>query len=224
MPKKNTDKNTETGNRGRKQQESDATEKRGHKEERKGSKASRQAASSASASARHEPEAQQPPPTPTARDLEETATTPADEEVAEEPTYSTSPEYPRLPYGNALGQLIEGYFADPASPCRSYSDLERRSGVSREALSRYVTTRADRRRSPTIDTLVAIADALHLSLEEVCRAAAATAKGVVLPPAEVQHSREAVLSSLAQMLSDAQFSAVVELLRQMHPAGGRTEH
>ena len=43
--------------------------------------------------------------------------------------------------------------------------LERRSGISREALSRYVTTRPDRRRSPTIDTLVAIADAMHLSLE-----------------------------------------------------------
>ena len=221
MPKKNSDKNTETGNRERKPQESETQEKRGHKEERKGSKASRQAASSARA--QHAPEAQQPPPTTTEHELEEAATPQSEEEAAEEPTYATSPEYPRLPYGNALGQLIEGYFANPASPCRSYSDLERRSGVSREALSRYVTTRADRRRSPTIDTLVAIADALHLSLEEVCRAAAATAKGVVLPPAEVQHSREAVLSSLAQMLSDAQFSAVVELLRQMHPAGGRTE-
>ena len=76
-------------------------------------------------------------------------------------------EYPRMLHGNALGLLIEKHFADPSSPCRSYSDLERRSGISREALSRYVTTRADRRRSPTIDTLAAIADALHLSLEAI---------------------------------------------------------
>src|SRR5215469_2890513 len=60
--------------------------------------------------------------------------------------------YHRVLHGNALGLLIEKQFADPSSPCRSYSDLERRSGISREALSRYVTSRTDRRRSPTIDT------------------------------------------------------------------------
>jgi transcriptional regulator with XRE-family HTH domain len=128
-------------------------------------------------------------------------------------------EYPRMPHGNALGLLIERHFAEPSSPCRSYSDLERRSGISREALSRYVTTRADRRRSPTIDTLAAIADALHLSLEEICRASAAAARGAPLPPEEAGLARVEVLVSLANRLSDAQFSAVVELLRQMHPAG-----
>jgi transcriptional regulator with XRE-family HTH domain len=128
-------------------------------------------------------------------------------------------EYPRMLHGNALGLLIERHFADPSSPCRSYSDLERRSGISREALSRYVTTRADRRRSPTIDTLAAIADALHLSLEEICRAAAAAAKGASLPPEEVGRARVEVLLTLAQRLSDAQFGAVVELLRQIGPAG-----
>lgn len=134
-------------------------------------------------------------------------------------TGSAHDEYPRLLQGNALGLLIEKQFAEPSSLCRSYSDLERRSGISREALSRYVTTRADRRRSPTIDTLAAIADALHVGLEEICRAAAATAKGVILPPEEVQRSRGEVLFALAQTLSDAQFSAVVELLRQIHPVG-----
>jgi transcriptional regulator with XRE-family HTH domain len=127
--------------------------------------------------------------------------------------------YPRMQHGNALGLLIERHFADPSSPCRSYSDLERRSGISREALSRYVTTRADRRRSPTIETLVAIADALHLSLEEICRAAAAAAQGASLPPEEIGRSRVEALLRLAQRLSDAQFGAVVELLRQMGPAG-----
>ena len=34
---------------------------------------------------------------------------------------------------NPLGQLIEHRFAEASSPCRSYSELERRSGVSREA-------------------------------------------------------------------------------------------
>jgi transcriptional regulator with XRE-family HTH domain len=134
-------------------------------------------------------------------------------------TKETVMEYPRMLHGNALGLLIERHFADPSSPCRSYSDLERRSGVSREALSRYVTTRADRRRSPTIDTLAAIADALHVSVEEICRAAAAAAKGASLPPEEVGRGRVEVLLTLAQRLSDAQFGAVVELLRQMGPAG-----
>jgi transcriptional regulator with XRE-family HTH domain len=128
-------------------------------------------------------------------------------------------EYHRMLHGNALGLLIEKHFADPSSPCRSYSDLERRSGISREALSRYVTTRADRRRSPTIDTLAAIADALHLSLEEVCRAAAAAAKGASLPAEEMGRARVEVLLTLAQRLTDAQFGAVVELLRQMRPVG-----
>jgi len=127
-------------------------------------------------------------------------------------------EYPRLAHGNALGLLVEKRFADPSSPCRSYSDLERRSGISREALSRYVTSRADRRRSPTIDTLAAMADALHLSLEDICRAAAATARGVALPPQEIQLSRREALASLAQTLNDAQFSAVIEIMRQMQPA------
>ena len=126
-------------------------------------------------------------------------------------------EYPRLAHGNALGLLVEKRFADPSSPCRSYSDLERRSGISREALSRYVTSRTDRRRSPTIDTLAAMADALHLSLEDICRAAAAAARGVALPPHEIQQSRREALTSLAQMLNDAQFSAVLEIMRQMQP-------
>ncbi|HEY7982557.1 MAG TPA: helix-turn-helix transcriptional regulator [Ktedonobacterales bacterium] len=115
---------------------------------------------------------------------------------------------------NALGVLIERRFTDPASPVRSYSDLERRSGVSREALSRYVTARADRRRSPTIDTLAAVADALRISLEQVCRAAVAGAHGEHLPDAIERRAREEVLMPLAGALSDAQFDALVELLRQ----------
>ncbi|HYM29638.1 MAG TPA: helix-turn-helix transcriptional regulator [Steroidobacteraceae bacterium] len=116
---------------------------------------------------------------------------------------------------NALGVLIERRFADPTSPVRSYSDLERRSGVSREALSRYVTARADRRRSPTIETLAAIADALRISLEQVCRAAVAGAHGQLLPDAIEQRAREEVLMPLASTLSDSQFDALVELLRQL---------
>jgi len=134
-------------------------------------------------------------------------------------TPSERPERARGGRSNPLGTLIEHQFTAPGSPCRSYSDLERRSGISREALSRYVTSRRDRRRSPTIDTLVAIADAMHLSLLAVCRAAAASVRGVPLPPANVQRTREAVVSSLIDGLSDDQFSAVVELLRQMHPRG-----
>lgn len=121
---------------------------------------------------------------------------------------------------NALGIFIERQFANPTSPAHSYSDLERHSHISREALSRYVTARADRRRSPTIDTLVAIADALHVSLEAVARAAAASAKGVIPPPEDVQHTREETLGVLVAALSDEQFSAVVELLRQMRPSVG----
>lgn len=121
---------------------------------------------------------------------------------------------------NALGVFIERQFANPNSPCHSYSDLERHSNISREALSRYVTARADRRRSPTIDTLVAIADALHVGLEAVARAAGASVRGVIPPPEHVQHAREEALGALVAALSDQQFSAVVELLRQMRPPAG----
>lgn len=130
----------------------------------------------------------------------------------------------RVSHSNALGMLIERHFGDPMSPCRSYSDLERRSGISREALSRYVTSRTDRRRSPTIDTLVAIADAMHLSLESVCRAAAASVKGMPLAPDEEQHAREEVLSALVAGLTDQQFSAVVELLRHLRPVVSASDH
>lgn len=125
----------------------------------------------------------------------------------------------RVSQNNALGMLIELHFEDPTSPCRSYSDLERRSRISREALSRYVTTRPDRRRSPTIDSLVAIADAMHLSLDSVARAAAAAAKGIIPPPEEVQQRREDLVRTPIAALSDEQFSAVVELLIQMRPLG-----
>lgn len=132
-------------------------------------------------------------------------------------------ERSRVSHSNALGMLIERHFGDPMSPCRSYSDLERRSGISREALSRYVTSRVDRRRSPTIDTLVAIADAMHLSLESVCRAAAASVKGMPLAADEEQHEREEVLSALVGGLTDQQFSAVVELLRHLRPVVSTSE-
>ncbi len=125
----------------------------------------------------------------------------------------------RVSQNNALGMLIEQHFEEPAAPCRSYSDLERRSRISREALSRYVTTRPDRRRSPTIDSLVAIADAMHLSLESVARAAAAAAKGVIPPPEDVQQRREDSVRTPLAALSDEQFSAVLELLIQMRPLG-----
>lgn len=156
-----------------------------------------------------------------AAELEAPAGTPETDEHGEAPSGS-QPRWmrrERMPHGNALGMLIERQFSAPGSPCRSYSDLERRSGISREALSRYVTTRPDRRRSPTIDTLVAIADAMHLSLDATCRAAAATAKGTVLASPEAQHERDEIVSALIGGLSDDQFSAVVELLRQMRPAG-----
>jgi transcriptional regulator with XRE-family HTH domain len=113
--------------------------------------------------------------------------------------------------------LIERRFAELDSPVRSYSELERRSGISREALSRYVTPRADRRRSPTIDTLAAIGDAMHLSLEEVCRAAVAGAHGTPLPPEGLREARAEIIAPLSATLTEEQFAAVVELLRQMQP-------
>lgn len=160
----------------------------------------------------------EPPPAPTSEPE------PARTEEQERATTITAPaprmgrrERQRLPHGNALGILIERQFTEPTSPCRSYADLERRSGISREALSRYVTSRPDRRRSPTIDTLVAVADAMHLSLEAVCRAAAASVRGVTPPREEAQHEREEILSALIGGLSDEQFSALVELLRLLRP-------
>src|SRR5262249_23160480 len=127
-------------------------------------------------------------------------------------------------HSNALGMLIERHFSDPASPCRSYSDLERHSTISREALSRYVTARPDRRRSPTIDTLVGIADARHLSREAVGRPAAASARGVPPPPEKEQQAREEVLGPLVIALTDKQLGGVVELLPQPHPRRGGPKH
>lgn len=132
-------------------------------------------------------------------------------------TVPTSRGERRAAHANALGLFIERQFAKKESPCHSYSDLERHSNISREALSRYVTSRADRRRAPTIDTMVAIADALRISLEGVARAAAASVTGVVPPPEDVQKAREEALGALVAPLSDAQFNAVAELLRQMRP-------
>jgi transcriptional regulator with XRE-family HTH domain len=139
-------------------------------------------------------------------------------EAAEAPARRARvPRRERATHGNALGALIERQFANPNSPCRSYSDLERRSGISREALSRYVTARPDRRRSPTIDTLMAIAEAMHLSLESVCRSAASSVRGTPAPPEEQVREREEMLRSLIADLTDQQYAAVMELLRHMRP-------
>ncbi len=156
--------------------------------------------------------------TPEAPETPETAGVVAGGESAEAGELGRRERH-RVSQNNALGMLIEQHFEEPAAPCRSYSDLERRSRISREALSRYVTTRPARRRSPTIDSLVAIADAMHLSLESVARAAAAAAKGIVPPPEDVQQRREDAVRMPLAALSDEQFSAVLELLIQMHPLG-----
>ena len=115
---------------------------------------------------------------------------------------------------NPLGQLIEHRFAEPSSPCRSYSELERRSGVSREALSRYITARPDRRRSPTVETLSAIAVALDMNIETLCRAAAM--RGPARPNMEaIGSSRSEQSAPLLGQLSDEQFHALLAFLRQM---------
>lgn len=115
---------------------------------------------------------------------------------------------------NPLGQLIEHRFAEPTSPVRSYSELERRSGVSREALSRYITSRSDRRRSPTVETLSAIAGALDMNIETLCRAAAM--RGPARPDMEaLASSRSEQAGPLLGQLSDEQFHALLGFLRQM---------
>lgn len=115
---------------------------------------------------------------------------------------------------NPLGQLIEHRFAEASSPCRSYSELERRSGVSREALSRYITSRSDRRRSPTIETLAAIAAALDMNIETLCRAGAM--RGPARPDMEaLASSRSEQSAPLLGQLSDEQFHALLAFLRQM---------
>ncbi|HEV7127317.1 MAG TPA: helix-turn-helix transcriptional regulator [Ktedonobacterales bacterium] len=144
------------------------------------------------------------------------------DELAERESEATVPSGRRPrersgPRSNALGVLIERRFADPSSPVRSYSELERRSHISREALSRYVTPRADRRRSPTIDTLDAIAEAMHLSLEQVSRAAVAGSHGLALPEEAERQARDEIVNPLISSLSDEQFYALIELLRQMQP-------
>ncbi len=115
---------------------------------------------------------------------------------------------------NPLGQMIEHRFAEASSPCRSYSELERRSGVSREALSRYITSRADRRRSPTVETLSAIAAALDMNIETLCRAAAM--RGPARPDMEaLASSRSEQSAPLLGQLTEEQFHALLAFLRQM---------
>ena len=115
--------------------------------------------------------------------------------------------------GNALGALLERHFRESASPCHSYSELERRTGISREALSRYVTTRADRRRSPNIDTLVTIADAMNISLEALCSAARATAAGESDVVEDRDTERIHVMQPLLERVPDDVFQATVVILR-----------
>lgn len=118
------------------------------------------------------------------------------------------------PTRNALGMLIEHRFAEPNSPCRSYSELERRSGVSREALSRYITARPDRRRSPTIDTLAAIANALDMNIETLCRAG--SMRGPARPDLEhLGGSRSEQAAPLLGQLTEDQFQALMAFLRQI---------
>jgi transcriptional regulator with XRE-family HTH domain len=118
------------------------------------------------------------------------------------------------PTRNPLGVLIEHRFAEPNSPCRSYSELERRSGVSREALSRYITARPDRRRSPTIDTLSAIATALDMNIEALCRAG--SLRGPARPDLErLGGSRSEQAAPLLGQLTEEQFHALMAFLRQM---------
>jgi transcriptional regulator with XRE-family HTH domain len=110
--------------------------------------------------------------------------------------------------------LIEHRFAEPNAPCRSYSELERRSGVSREALSRYITARPDRRRSPTVDTLAAIAAALDMNIETLCRAA--SLRGAARPDMEyLGGSRSEQAAPLLAQLSEEQFHALTAFLRQI---------
>jgi transcriptional regulator with XRE-family HTH domain len=142
---------------------------------------------------------------------------PAQSRMAPHAPLLAPPAAARLPGAarhNALGHLIEEQFTASHSPCRSYAELERRSGVSREALSRYITNQPHRRRSPTVTTLAAIAKALDMELELLCRAAAMPppAQQELLPLDQRRLQRAAPL--LAQ-LTEEQFQALLRLLQQL---------
>ncbi len=115
---------------------------------------------------------------------------------------------------NALGRLFEQRFNELGSPCRSYSELERRSGVSRETISRYVSGRRERHRSPTITTLVALASGVDLPLEQLCRAALMSGPA----PRDVQQvaaHRAEEIAPLLEQLTEAQFGAWLACLRSL---------
>ncbi len=115
---------------------------------------------------------------------------------------------------NALGRLFERRFAEEGSPCRSYSELERRSGVSRESVSRYVSGRRARYRSPTVATLVALARAVDLPLEVLCRAALLSGP-VARDHHQVASRRAEEAAPLLDRLTEAQFLAFVAFLRHL---------
>jgi hypothetical protein len=58
---------------------------------------------------------------------------------------------------------------------------------------------------------------MRISLEQVARAGVASAQGTTLPPEAEQEARAEVVAPFVATLTDDQFSAVVELLRQMQP-------
>ena len=131
-----------------------------------------------------------------------------------EPALPATARLPGATRHNALGHLIEQQFAALHAPCRSYAELERRSGVSQESLSRYITDQPHRRRSPTITTLAAIAKALDMDPGLLCRAAAMPppARQEPLPLDQPRLQRAAPL--LAQ-LTEEQFQALLRLVQQL---------
>jgi transcriptional regulator with XRE-family HTH domain len=115
---------------------------------------------------------------------------------------------------NALGRLFEQRFNEPGSPCRSYSELERRSGVSRESISRYVSGRRERHRSPTITTLVALARGVDLPLDQLCQAALVS--GPALREVQrVAERRTEEITPLLEQLTEAQYWAWLACLRSL---------
>ena len=116
---------------------------------------------------------------------------------------------------NALGILLEARFSHRSALVHTYSALEHASGVSREAISRYVSTRADRHRFAPADVLAAIAAAAGLSLCQVCSAAAmGTDTEPSITPEEAGY-RTRVLAPYIERLTPEQVSMLAVFLRSM---------
>lgn len=115
---------------------------------------------------------------------------------------------------NALGHLFEYLFRLPESPCHTYSELVRRSGVSRNSIQHYISARPGWARSPHIPELEALAEAIQVPFELLCRAALPNSS-FSYEQYQTAQNRGQEMAPLLEKLTEEQFQAFLTMLRML---------